>query len=213
MKDLESRFYETLFSGRASSVFDALELLNKLNPCEKSTDDRALIDDLLGEASNLAYKASGDKSYFEAAQTAYEKAAALNTARNEKIYWHMARLMRSAKRYPEAIQYLNKVLEMRPEPKDPLPYLETAFQLTVDTDQWKDAKGLLGELLKRNKQFYADPELLLSSVITLCHFEEYDNAKTIIKNVENYVELDESGKKLVQQSKDTVKNCEEKTKH
>jgi tetratricopeptide (TPR) repeat protein len=205
--DIENRFNNLLLSSDADRVDQALVLLGDAEKCQKTVEDKALVADLFGEICRLTYIYSRKASAFDCALNAFSKAAALNTARNEKIYWHMAQLMRNAGRYEDAIQSLNKVLNMTPEPKNPLPYLATGFQLSVDTQQWNDAKGLMEELSRRDQRFYAQPDLLLSSVVTLCHFNQLGDAKIIVKNVEENVVLDDAGKKLLQQSKEVIRNC------
>lgn len=207
---LEEKVEKLLASDHGDPANEALELIKQSEPCAKTPDDRALLFDLYGEAFHLAYIYSKGEEFFDYSFKAYSKAASLNTIRNEKIYWHISQLMRSAGRHSEAMQYINKVLDMRPKPKDPLPYLETAFQLVVDTKQWDDAKGLMEELSRRDQSFYANPNLLLPTVETLCHINHFDDARRIIKNVEEHVELDEAGKKILEKCKNIVDESEEK---
>jgi tetratricopeptide (TPR) repeat protein len=211
MQKLEDRFYSELLAGseKRNDVDAALKVLKEVGEfCPGSSEKEALLHDLKGEAMHLAYSYTGDKMYFDAGKVSYERGLALNTARNEKIYWHMARLLRTAKDYPKAVYYINQVLGMRPKPKDPLPYLQTAFQLTVDTEQWDDAGGLLEELSRRDKRFYRDTDLLLSAVKTLCHFKQLDDAKKSIQNVEQHVKLDANDEEHIRISRDVIKKCE-----
>lgn len=210
MMSLDERFYAILFAGSVNrnDVDAALEFLKEVEKsCIASTYQRAQISDLKGEAAHLAFRYTKDREYLDIAITAYKEALALDTARNELVNWHLSRLMRTAGNFEQAFQYINKVLDMEPRPKEPLPYLTTAFQLSVDAKKWDDAKGLIQLLSKRNPRFYQDPDVLLSAVETLCHFNQLDDAKVIIKNVEDHVQLNATEREQLNLSKVTVKNC------
>lgn len=204
LSELINKFYTSLY--KAGDYKLAEKVLDDISPCVSTKYQAAVVADLSGDLLREVYKSTKDPSHADKAEDIYLRGLKFNTEHNEVILWHLGLLMREKKEYESAIGYVNRVLQMKPE--DPVPYLATALMLSVDVENWEQAKELVAILINKKRDYYFSFPVLFSTVKTLCYHNRPKIAQQFVRNVEKYrKDLNPMQKRMLEQSKAIASSC------
>ena len=208
MDAIEKEFYDQLHAAKTTDDFVAVDdFLFSAKKCASTKYDNARILDYAGELSRYSYTQSGDDDFAKSAEKTYLKALEINTEQNEKILWHLVLLMRQKKDYVSASYYNNRLLAMKDNLKDPLPYLKMALLLSVDLNDWQNAHLAMEKIFARDKHFNQDIVLLWASVKTLCQLGDVNMARKMTLNAEENAKFSESEKQEIDHIKTFIQSC------